>query len=380
MTYLDRASNLLDAIRANGRYRTIRTHGLGELLDFSSNDYLGLATHPQVVEAFHGASRVGSGGARLLGGSHREHSLLEEELAAWLGRERALLFSSGYHAALGAISVLARTVDTIYSDRLNHASLIDGIRSTHNERVIYEHAALPPRAARKGRALIVTESIFSMDGDAVDVGAVLSTLGNDDVLLVDEAHALGLLGPQGAGAAHALRDPRVVIMGTLSKALGGQGGFIAGPAPLIELLINAARPFIFDTALPPALALAARVALVLVRDADHLRVRLHDNVARLREGLQSLGFPTIPDLSPIVPLILGSEERAVEMAQRLECRKIYAPAIRPPTVPAGTSRIRFSVRADHHSEYIDLLVQGLASCLTSSMRKAGHLALGGEER
>lgn len=365
MSYLDRAAMQLDAIRAAGRYRAIRTHGLSGLLDFSSNDYLALATQPQVVEAFRRATRVGSGGARLLGGSHREHSLLEEELATWLGRERVLLFTSGYHAALGAISVLARTVDTIYSDRLNHASLIDGIRSTRNPRVIYSHAALPPRAARRASALIVTESIFSMDGDAVDVAAMLADLGDDDVLLLDEAHALGLVGSQGAGHARALHDPRVVVMGTLSKAFGGQGGFIAGPAPLIELLTNAARSFIFDTAMPPALALAARVALVLIRDGEELRARVHGNVRRLREGLRQLGFPAIDDLSPIVPLVLGSEERAVEMAARLESKRIYAPAIRPPTVPAGTSRIRFSVRADHQSEHIDLLLRGLAECIVT---------------
>lgn len=366
MTYLDRASKLLGAIQANGRYRTIRTRDLSGMLDFSSNDYLGLSTHPQVVEAFRRAARVGSGGARLLGGSHREHSLLEEELAVWLGRERVLLFSSGYHAALGAISVLARTVDAIYSDRLNHASLIDGIRSTHNERIIYDHATLPPRAARHASALIVSESIFSMDGDAVDVAGMLADLGEDDVLLVDEAHALGLVGSQGAGHGRALDDPRLVVMGTLSKAFGAQGGFIAGPAKLVDLLVNAARSFIFDTAMPPALALAARVALVHIREGELVRARVHGNVQRLREGLRALGFPTISDLSPIVPLVLGDEERAVEMAARLERKKIYAPAIRPPTVPVATSRIRFSVRADHQSEHIDLLLRGLAECIVTS--------------
>lgn len=366
MTYLDRASRLLDAIRANGRYRTIRRHGLSGLLDFSSNDYLGLATQPQIVEAFHRANRVGSGGARLLGGSHREHTLLEEELASWLGRERVLLFSSGYHAALGAISVLARTVDAIYSDQLNHASLIDGIRGTRNSRIVYDHAALPPRATRRRGALIVTESIFSMDGDAVDVAAMVADLGDEDVLLLDEAHALGLVGAQGAGHARAFGDPRVVVMGTLSKAFGAHGGFIAGPAQLIELLVNAARSFIFDTALPPAVALAARIALVRIREGNDLRARLHANVHHLREGLRTLGYATITDASPIVPLVLGSEDRAVELARLLEARKIYAPAIRPPTVPVGTSRIRFSVRADHHGEHIDLLLRGLAECIVTS--------------
>ncbi len=366
MNYLDRALVLLEEIRAQGRYREVRTHSLAGALDFSSNDYLALATHPQVVEAFRRATRVGSGGARLLGGSHREHSLLEEELAQWLGRERVLLFSSGYHAALGAIAVLARTVERIYSDQLNHASLIDGIRGTHVERFVYAHGTLPRRAQRGGGALIVTESIFGMDGDAIDLESMLADLGDDDVLLIDEAHALGVTGPSGTGRAFALADPRVVVMGTLSKAFGAQGGFIAGPATLIELLVNQARPFIFDTAMPPAVALASRVALSLIRKADVARAQLHDNVRRLRAGLSALGYPTIDGPSPIVPVVLGSEERAVEIAGELERKRIYAPAIRPPTVPPGSSRLRLSVRADHQSEHIDLLVQGLAKCIVTS--------------
>jgi 8-amino-7-oxononanoate synthase len=366
LTYLDRASVLLSAIRAQGRYREVRTHGAIGELDFSSNDYLGLATHPQVVEAFHRAGRVGAGGARLLGGAYREQSLLEEELAAWLGRERALLFSSGYLAALGAIAVLSRTVDYIYSDRLNHASLIDGTRGSKVERFIYDHAAFPLRAQRRGNALIVTESIFGMDGDAIDLEGMLEQMGDGDVLLIDEAHALGVTGERGAGCARALDDPRVVILGTLSKAFGALGGFIAGPAVLIDLLVNEARSFIFDTALPPAIALAARVALVLIRDGDEARLRLHDNAARLREGLRALGFPATDGPSPVVPVVLGSENRAVEIARCLEGMRIVAPAIRPPTVPKGTSRLRLSVRSDHQREHIDLLVQGLAKCIATS--------------
>jgi 8-amino-7-oxononanoate synthase len=366
VSYLERVATLMQEVRAQGRYREIRTHALRGMLDFASNDYLGLATHPQMIEAFRRATRVGSGGARLLGGAHREHSLLEEELAAWLGRERVLLFSSGYHAALGVVAVLARTVDHIYSDRLNHASLIDGIRSARSERVVYDHAALPPRGQRQGPALIVTESIFGMDGDAVDLRSMLADLGDEDVLLVDEAHALGITGARGAGRAHGLADPRVVVMGTLSKAFGAHGGFIAGPSALIELLVNVARPFVFDTALPPALALAARVALVLIRDADDARARLHENVWRTREGLRALGFPAIDDASPIVPVVLGGEGRAVEIARRLEEQRIHAPAIRPPTVPEGTSRLRLSLRADHRSEDIELLIRGVAACIVTS--------------
>ena len=367
MNYLDRADELVAAIRAEGRYRSVALRAPASgVVDFSSNDYLGLATHPQVVEGLRRATRVGSGGSRLLGGSHREHSLLEEELAQWLGRERALLFSSGYHAALGGISVLARTVDAIYSDRMNHASLIDAIRGTHLERVVFEHGELPPRAQRRSGSLVVTESIFSMDGDAVGIAAIARDLGEDDVLLVDEAHALGITGAGGAGLAHGIADSRVVVMGTFSKAFGAHGGFIAGPSRLIDALVNAARPFIFDTALPPAIALAARVSLALIRDGDDLRRRLHENVQQLREGLRTLGLRAIDDPSPIVPVILGSEERAVDVSRVLESKGIHAPAIRPPTVPHGTSRLRLSVRADQHREHMDLLVRGLAECIVTS--------------
>jgi 8-amino-7-oxononanoate synthase len=363
MSYLTQIDTALEKITAAGRYRELQTHQLTGAIDFSSNDYLALSTNAQVLQAFRHATRVGSGGSRLLGGRNREHSLLEEELAAWLGRKRALLFSSGYHAALGAIPVLARTVKTVYSDALNHASLIDGIRMSRVDRLIYPHAALPPRSQRKGPSLIITESIFSMDGDAVDLDAMVRDLGEDDVLLVDDAHALGIVGTKGIGLAAAIDDPRVVVLGTLSKAFGAHGGFIAGPAPLIELLVNEARTFIFDSALPPAVALAARVALVQLRNGDDARKRLHENVERTRAGLTSLGLPVIDDPSPIVPVVLGSEARAVSVSAALLARRLYAPAIRPPTVPLGSSRLRLSLRSDHMAEQIDLLIDGLRKCL-----------------
>jgi len=366
VSYLDRVAALLEEIRSQGRHREVRSGPPGGMLDFSSNDYLGLATDSRLVEALRRARRVGSGGARLLGGAQREHTLLEDELARWLGRERVLLFSSGYHAALGAIAVLAQTVNCIYSDRLNHASLIDGIRSARSDRVVYEHGELPPRAQRRRPALIVTESIFGMDGDAVDLDRTFADLNEDDVLLVDEAHALGVTGVQGTGCARRLADPRVVVLGTLSKAFGAHGGFVAGPAALIDLLVNTARTFIFDTALPPAIALAARIALVLIRDDESARSRLRENVRRLRAGLRSLGFAAGDDPSPIVPVVLGSEARAVEIARLLETNNIYAPAIRPPTIPPGTSRLRLSVRANHQLEHMDVFVQGLAECIVTS--------------
>lgn len=366
MSYLDRVDALLARVRSEGRYRAIESRQLDGAIDFSSNDYLGLATNAQVLQALRHASRAGSGGARLLGGRHREHSLLEEELAPWLRRERALLFSSGYHAALGVVPALASTVTTIYSDALNHASLIDGIRLTSTPRAIYPHLRPPPRHERKGAALFVTESIFSMDGDVADLGAMLDDLGDDDVLLVDEAHALGVTGEMGNGLAARLDDPRVVVLGTLSKSFGVFGGFVAGPAPLVDLLINTARTFIFDTALPPTLALAARVALVQIRSGEELRRRLHDNVARARAGLASLGFPVLEGPAPIVPVPLGTELRAMELSAALARRRICAPAIRPPTVPAGSSRLRLSMRSDQSAEHIDLLVEGIKTCLATS--------------
>jgi 7-keto-8-aminopelargonate synthetase-like enzyme len=204
-----------------------------------------------------------------------------------------------------------------------------------------------------------------MDGDAVDLRAMLADMGADDVLLVDEAHAHGVIGPQGAGLAYGLNDPRVVVLGTLSKSFGALGGFIAGPSALIDLLVNAARTFIFDTALPPAIALAARVALTLIKRDDERRAALHENVAYLRAGLAHLGLPTIADPSPIVPVVLGDEDRTLAASKELERRRLYVPAIRPPTVPPGTSRLRFSIRSNHIREHLDLAIRGIEACIAT---------------
>lgn len=365
MTYLRRIEDALGVIREHGRYRELQSEEPRYVADFSTNDYLALASDSRMVEAMRHVKRVGSGGARLLGGRHREHWLLETDLARWVGRERALLFSSGYLAALGAIQVLSQFADTIYSDALNHACLIDGIRASKTPRAIYPHAQLPSRSERRSRSLIVAESLFGMDGDTLDVRAIVDDLGDDDILLLDEAHALGILGPEGAGLAHGIADPRIVVLGTLGKAVGSAGGFIAGPAPLIELLINASRTFIFDTAPPPAIAFAARVGVMLARGAEDRRGRLRAKTLRLREGLRSLGFPALDADTPIVPIIVGEERRAMDLMARCLERGVYAPAVRPPTVPAGTSRLRVSMRADHTDEQVDLLLDALACIATS---------------
>jgi 8-amino-7-oxononanoate synthase len=366
VTYLQRAGQTLEAIRSEHRYRELPQHGLSNVIDFSSNDYLGLATDPQVVEALKRATRVGSGGARLLGGRYREQALLENELAEWLGRERALLFSSGYLAGVGTIPVLAKLVEAILSDRSNHACLIDGIRLAHTPHSIYEHATLPPTSGSKS-LLVVSESIFGMDGDAIDPTALLESLREQDVLLLDEAHALGIAGAQGAGLARTLDDPRILILGTLSKALGSLGGFVAGPATAIELLVNRARSFIFDTALPPSLALASRIALLLARRGDDRRERLRANAVRLRAALRPLMPPVVSSAEgPIVSVLLGSEERALGVSEELWKRRIFVPAIRPPTVPPGTSRLRITIRADHTLEQVDMLAEELRQCVATS--------------
>lgn len=361
MSYLDRAETRLRQIREAGRYREIGEEGRPFAADFSSNDYLGLAADSRMIEAMRVVRRVGSGGARLLGGRHREHRLLEEEIARWVGRERALLFSSGYLAAIGAVTVLAQTVDAIYSDRLNHASLIDGIRSCRLPREIYPHARLPPRGLRRRSALIVSESLFGMDGDRIDPARMRADLGESDVLLLDEAHALGVVGAEGSGLASGIDDPRIVVIGTLSKAIGATGGFVAGPAPLIDLMINAARTFIFDTALPPPIAFAARVGITLARKGDDLRARLFARSARLRDGLAALGYDSSVQ-GPIFPIVLGGEERALAAMRCCAEGGVNAPAIRPPTVPEGSSRLRITLRADQKEAEIDLLLERLTAC------------------
>lgn len=365
MSYLKAVEQKLEAVKAANRYRELTGEEQAYSADFSTNDYLGLSTDSRMIEAMRFLKRVGSGGARLLGGGHREHVLLEQDISGWLGRERALVFSSGYLAALGVIQVLSGFVEAIYSDTLNHACLIDGIRASGKPREIFPHGALPARAQRKTPALIVTESLFGMDGTTADLDAYANDLNDGDILLVDEAHALGVFGPEGAGFARTLDDPRIVVLGTLGKAIGTAGGFIAGPAALVELLINTARTFVFDTAPPPGLAFASRVGIMLARSAGDRRARLFANVAYLRDALRSRNIALPQRETPIVPIVLGSEEAALEAMRYARERRVNAPAIRPPTVPPESSRLRISVRADHSREHFDLLMDALGCTVTS---------------
>ena len=359
MSYLRRVRAELAALDASERRRHVRAALPAGAVDFSSNDYLALSTAPEVLAASRSASRVGSGGSRLLGGAHADHAALERDLAAFVGRERALLFSSGFLAALGAVATLARTVDEAYSDERNHASLIDALRATRLHRHVHAHGTVPQRARpAPTAALFVAESIYGMDGDALDVPAFVAALDVGDVALVDEAHALGVAGPGGAGLLRSYPDPRVVVLGTLSKAFGAAGGFIAGPAELIDLVQNVARTFVFDTAPALPVVRAARAALELVRAGDGRREALAANASRMRAALHSDGTafvlePGAHPSAPFVSIVLGHERTALAVARELEVRGYFAPAIRPPTVPPGTSRLRVTLRADHRTEEID---------------------------
>lgn len=348
---------------ASGRGARLRIDGR-ELVNFTSNDYLGLARDPRVVGAAadaardHGASVSAS---RLLCGSTPLHDRLERRLAALKGREAALLYSSGYLANLGVLTALARPGDAIFSDALNHASIIDGCRLSGARTTVYrhgdaDHLAELLAASRADRRLIVSETVFSMDGDVAPLAALAALARRHDAALVlDEAHATGVLGPGGEGAlARDGIDPRgIVVVGTLSKALASAGGFVAADAAVVDYLVNRSRPFIFNTAPTPASVGAALAALDVVAAEPERRESLHALAARLRDGLVAAGHPPSRSETPIVPLLLGDAETALAAERRLREAGALARAIRPPTVPEGTARIRFNLMAIHDEADVD---------------------------
>ncbi len=381
-TYLDRVRARLRELEDRALLRVPRRQVPAGALDFASNDYLGLGRDPRVLAAQQSVRVAGSGGSRLLSGARPEHAELEDALAAWTGRERALVFSSGYLAALGAIVTLAPFTQVAYSDALVHACAIDALRLTKLPRYIVPHRTLPPHDDSDDAALMVTESLFGMDGSLAPLEALVAHLRSGDVLVVDEAHALGVHGEHGAGLAASFSDERIIVVGTLSKAIGTAGGFVAGPSEAIRLLASTARTFVFDTAPAPAVVAAARVSLAIMRssEGDTLRSRLMHNSRRLRRGLGRHAVamddggpdttgpdgrlppsPASADAVPIVALIVGSECTALHYARELEAAGIFAPAIRPPTVPPGTARLRFVVRADHTDAQIDRLIEAVAA-------------------
>jgi 8-amino-7-oxononanoate synthase len=375
----------LERLAADGLYRRRRlvehAAGLGpaELLvdgrpclAFCSNDYLGLARDVRVARAMADsaiACGAGSGAAHLVTGHTAEHHALEEELAEFTGCERALLFSTGYMANLGLVCALAGRGDFIAEDRLNHASLIDASRLSGATVRRFAHADASAAAKRlasaAGRKFIVTDGVFSMDGDLAPLPAlarIAREAGAD--LLVDDAHGLGILGPDGRGSlAAAGLDPAAVgaLVGTLGKALGTFGAFVAGSEALIETLIQRARSYIYTTAPPPAVAAATRRALAIAREESWRRDRLAGLVARFRAGGAALGLRLAPSSTPIQPVIAGSAAAALAAAETLYQAGIWATPIRPPTVPAGSARLRVTFSAVHSDEDVDRLLDAIAA-------------------
>ena len=427
MSPLDqRLSAVLAQIRAQDLHRVRRVveggHGARivvdgrDCLNFCSNDYLGLASDLRLAEAARAAlaQGTGSGAAALVSGYNREHAALEEELADFLGRPRALLFSSGWAANLGVLRGLLGREDVLVADELNHASLIDGGRLSgaryvwvgHGDVAAYERALqvvspLPPGEAapqarvrdltsgseiprdvnaltpapppagegyRSGTVLIATDSVFSMDGDLAPLSE-LSALArrHGAALMVDDAHGVGVLGPGGRGALAACGAEADILMAGFGKALGTAGAAVAGSETLIDYLVQRARTWVFSTAPPPALAAATRASLRLVRGAegDALRARLTANIARFRAGAAQLGLPLSASETAIQPLVLGAAARALAVSRALWQRGYWVAAIRPPTVPAGTSRLRITLSAAHGEAEIDSLLAALAEALAA---------------
>jgi 8-amino-7-oxononanoate synthase len=374
MGWADWVESELVSVREAGRWRAPRpfdakgpegllVEGARPVVSFASNDYLGLTRHPGVVAAAHAALDrwgTGAGAARLIVGSRPVHAELESALAQWRGTDAALVFPTGYTANLGVLSTVGGPGVTILSDALNHASIIDGCRLARAGGAtveVFGHRDLAHLeellGAATGRTVVVSDTVFSMDGDPADVdGLVRLAAAHDALLVLDEAHAV--LGPdvpvppRRPGADH----PPVLRVGTLSKALGSQGGFVAGPRRWIDLLVNRSRSWIFTTALSPADSAAALAALQVVRSPEG-----EDIVRRLRAHVDRLspGWP-----SPILPLVVGDEARALDASAQLLTRGLLVPAIRPPTVPPGTSRLRIALSAAHTPSHLDQLAHALA--------------------
>ena len=367
---LERLGLRRSVVTPEGRAGVRASLGGREYVLFTTNDYLGLGAHPEVTAASgEAAGRFGAGAAsaRLLHGSTPLHEELQERLARLTARPSSLLFSSGYMANLGLLSALAGKGDAILHDERAHASIIDGARLSRATAIPYPHNdagrlddLLLRTPAR--RRLVVTESVFSMDGDLAPLEALGETAARHDALLVvDEAHAIGVFG-EGSGLLGSLElDVPAVVTGTLSKALGSIGGFVAGDRALVEFLVDRARTFIFDTALPPSAVAAAAAALDVARKEPWRRQRALALGGSLRSGLEGLGYPAPCSASQIVPVLLGRPAAAVAAEEHLKAHGILARAVRPPAVPRGTSRIRFGLTAAHEEEHLERVAAAMGS-------------------
>ena len=393
MSRVDRmlAEELADqaALGRSRRRRTVEARAPGgvrvtvegrECLSFCSNDYLGLADHPRIVAAFCDAARrwgVGSGASHLVSGHDAEHHALEAELAGFVSRPRALLFSTGYMANLAVASVLVGRGDHVLEDRLNHASLLDAGLASGARFARYAHgdvAALHSKLAAIGavaRTLVMTDGVFSMDGDIAPLREIAAACrATAAPLLVDDAHGFGVLGATGAGAVEEAGlglDDVPILMCTLGKAVGTFGAFVAGSPLLIESLLQRARTYIYTTALPPAVAAATRESLRVMQDEPWRRSRVLEHAARFRAGLADLGLPSLPSRTPIQPVLIGAEAAAVGGSHALFEQGFWVPAIRPPTVPVGTSRLRFTFSASHTEAQVEQLLVALRTLRDSGV-------------
>jgi 8-amino-7-oxononanoate synthase len=343
------------------------------LLAFCSNDYLGLANHPEVIAAWRsGAERwgVGGGASHLVIGHSTPHHEVEEALAELTGRPRALLFSTGYMANLGALTALVGQGDTVLQDRLNHASLLDAglLSGARFNRYLHNDAtSLASRLDKAvGNTLVVTDGVFSMDGDIADLPALAVTArARDAWLMVDDAHGFGTLGRNGGGIVEhfGLSHEQVpVLIGTLGKACGTAGAFVAGSEELIECLIQFARPYIYTTSQPPALACATLRSLQLLRSEHWRREHLAALIQQFRRGAEQIGLQLMDSFTPIQPILIGDSARALRLSQMLRERGLLVTAIRPPTVPAGSARLRVTLSAAHTTAQVQLLLEALADC------------------
>ncbi|MDD1506728.1 8-amino-7-oxononanoate synthase [Pseudomonas sp. CNPSo 3701] len=343
------------------------------LLAFCSNDYLGLANHPQVIEAWRaGAQRwgVGGGASHLVIGHSTPHHELEEALADFTGRPRALLFSTGYMANLGAVTALVGKGDSVLEDRLNHASLLDAglLSGARFSRYLHNDAqSLASRLAKvEGNTLVVCDGVFSMDGDVADLPALCAEARRHDAwVMVDDAHGFGTLGATGGGVVEQFGlgiDEVPVLVGTLGKAFGTAGAFVAGSDELIDTLVQFARPYIYTTSQPPALACATLKSLELLRSEHWRREHLAALIARFRQGAATLGLTLMESDTAIQPILIGDSGRAMALSQALRERGILVTAIRPPTVPAGSARLRVTLSAAHELAQVDQLLDALARC------------------
>ncbi|HEX4583302.1 MAG TPA: 8-amino-7-oxononanoate synthase [Burkholderiaceae bacterium] len=339
-------------------------------LAFCSNDYLGLASHPALADAVRAALDeygVGAGASGHICGHTRVHEALEERLARFVRLPRALHFSTGYMANLGVLPALAGPGDAIFSDRLNHASLIDAARLSRADVVVYPHCDLDAldcqmHASEHRSKLVVTDAVFSMDGDLAPLPQLRALCERHDAwLVVDDAHGFGVLGESGAGSlAHwAVRSERIVYIGTLGKAAGVFGAFVAADADVVEWILQRARTYLFTTASPPLLAAALLAALDVIESESWRRRRLAALIDRISSGLSGLPWRLLPSTTAIQPLIIGDNSLAMSLMESLRRAGIWVPAIRPPTVPSGTARLRISLSAAHRDQDIDRLLNAL---------------------